>query len=84
MKQAKAVRNKAHAVEQAPPNKKWDSADLNLKITTKLPVSAESVRKHQLFLQAVDKFGLLSKEALTAASNWDLQQSLEYQAKQSK
>jgi hypothetical protein len=75
MKQPKAVRNKARAVEQAPPNKKWDSTDLNLKITTKPPVSAESVRKHQLFLQAVDKFGLLSKEALQAASEWEFQRS---------
>jgi hypothetical protein len=46
--------------------------------------TVDSKRKHTLFLRAVNKFGLLSKEALTAASNWNLQQSLEYQAKQSK
>jgi hypothetical protein len=55
--------------------KKWESDELKMKTVIKSPVSPECVRKHQLFLQAVDKFGLLSKEALQAASEWEFQRS---------
>jgi hypothetical protein len=39
------------------------------------PVTADSARKRAAFLAAAEKFGIMSPEALHAASEWEYQRS---------
>jgi hypothetical protein len=38
-------------------------------------VTAESARKRAAFLEAAEKFGIMSPESLKAASDWEYQRS---------